>query len=50
METLLQEYSRAAVNLSSVDRSAVTKVLGTTASAHIFQTLIADTKDCLGHS
>jgi len=36
--------------LSSVDRSAVTKGLGTTALMYyIFQTIIADIKDYLGH-
>jgi len=30
MKTLLREYYRAAVKLSSIDRSAVTKGLGTT--------------------
>jgi len=46
IETLLREYSRAAVKLSSVDRSAVTKGLGI---VFIFQTLIVYVKDCLGH-
>jgi len=49
IETLLREYSRVAVKLSSVDRSAVTKGLGSTALLYIFQTLIADIKDCLRH-
>jgi len=49
IETLLREYSRAAVKLSSIDRSAVTKGLGTIALVYIFQTLIEDIKDCLGH-
>ena len=49
-ETLLQEYSRPAVKLSSIDRSAVTKESGTTALVYIFETLIVDIKDCLGHS
>ena len=49
LETLLQEYSQAAVKLPSLDRSAVTKRLVTTALMYIFQTLIIDIKDCLGH-
>jgi len=51
MATRLREYSRtrAAAILSSVHRSAVTKGLGTTTLMHIFQTLIIDIKDCLGH-
>jgi len=49
METLLQEYSRAAVKLSCNDRSAVAKRLGTTALVYIFQTFVLDIKDCLGH-
>jgi len=48
-ETLLLEYSRAAVRLSSNDRSAVTKGLGTTALVYIFQTIIVEMKYCLGH-
>jgi len=48
LETLLREYSRTAVKLSSIDR-AVTKGLGTTALVYIFQILIVDIKDCLGH-
>jgi len=43
------QYSRAAVKLSSIERSAVTKGLETTVLVHIFQTLTADIKDCLGH-
>ena len=42
-------HSRAAVKLSSVDRSAVTKGLGTAALVYIFQALNVDIKDCLGH-
>jgi len=49
METPLQEYPRALVKLSSVDRSSVTKGWGTTALVYIFQKLIVDMKDCLGH-
>jgi len=48
-ETLLREYSRAAEKLSSIDQSAVTKGLGTIALVYIFQTLIVDITDCLGH-
>jgi len=49
IETLLQEHSRAAVKLSCIGRSAVTKALGTTALVYIFQILLVDIKDCLGH-
>jgi len=49
METLLREYSRAAVKLSSVGRSAITKGLGTTALVYTFQTPILNIKDFLGH-
>jgi len=49
IEIPLREYSRAAVKLSSIDRSAITKGLGTTALVYIFQTLVVDMKDCLGH-
>jgi len=50
METLLREYARVSAKLSSFHRSAVTKGLGITALVYIFQTRIADVKDCLGHS
>jgi len=49
IETLLQEYSRAAVKLSSIDQSAVTEGLGTAALVYIFQALTVDIKDCLGY-
>jgi len=48
-ETLLREYSQAAVKLSSIDQSAVTEGLGTIALVYIFQTVTADIKYCLGH-
>ena len=47
--TLFREYSRAAVKLLSIDRSAVTQGLRTIALVYIFQTLTADIKECLGH-
>jgi len=40
IETLLREYSLAAVKLSKFYWSAITKGLGTTTSVYIFQTLI----------
>jgi len=49
METLLLEYSRAAIKLSSVNLSTVTKAVGITALMYIFQTLIVDIKNCLGY-
>ena len=47
METLLREYSLAAMKLSNIDRSAVAKGLGKTALVYIFQTIIVDKKRLL---
>jgi len=49
MEALLQVYSWAMGKLSSVDRSAITKGLGTSVLVYIFQTFNVDIKDCLRH-
>jgi len=49
MEILLRKYTQATVKLPRIDLSAVTKGLGNTALLYIFQTLIVEIRDCLGH-